>query len=291
MIKKTYNFIIILILFFSISAKAVTINKTLYINKGQFVAIDSSHKAPYYAFNTSKKFDAKNAVFTVTTNDVLVLKIINTDTIKHGFNVKNYTPLNSVINPGDSVTHTLNFNAEGVFIYYDSYEYPKYSYMGAAGMICVDNNTSSKKFYWNLKEHQLSYNYQLDSNKTVNWKNYSPDWYTTNSLSYPFSVTDDTSAFVYGQIGDTIHIFVANTGQAAHSMHFHGFHCKIIASPNPKYLGWMKDTFPINKMEGVVFELVPDQLGQYAVHDANLMTRTGGGILLFGMINFISILK
>ncbi|MEO6902960.1 MAG: multicopper oxidase domain-containing protein [Bacteroidia bacterium] len=290
MLKSTYNFIMLLMLFFSISTKALTITKTLYINKGQFVAIDSSQKAPYYAFNSSRIFDAHNTVFTITTADILVLKIINTDTIKHGFNVKNHTQLNSVINPGDSVTHTLNFNTQGVFIYYDSYDYPKFSYMGAAGMICVDNNTFCKKFYWNLKEHQLSYNYQLDANKTVNWKNYSPDWYTTNGLSYPF-ISTDTSTFVLGELGDTIHIFVATTGQAAHSMHFHGFHCKIIASSNPKYLGWMKDTFPINKMEGVIFELIADQLGQYAVHDANLMTRAGGGVLLYGMINSISILK
>ncbi|MEO6902958.1 MAG: multicopper oxidase domain-containing protein [Bacteroidia bacterium] len=291
MVCKSYRILLLVLFVFNTYIKAITVTQTLYLNKGEFVAIIDSNKAPYYSFNSSKVFNAKNALLKLSTSDVLILKIINTDTIIHGFNIKNHTPLNSIINAGDSITHTLTFNSEGVFIYYDSYQYPKYKYMGAAGMICVNNTDIVKNYYWNIKDHELSYNKQLDSNKTVNWEKYSPEWHTINSLSFFHTIMNDSTINVNAKLGDTIRINIANTGQSARSIHIHGFHGKIIYSSVPKQIGRIKDSFPIPKMETMQIEIVADQIGTYSAHDNNLTATTGNGTPPFGLITFIVIEK
>lgn len=283
-IKKSSIFFLLFLV--GLSVNAATINKTLYINKGAFRTV-SNVTFPYYAFNSSIQYKSQNEIIKLTTNDVLILKVINTDSDEHGFNVKNYPIGNKIINSNDSIIDTLQFTKEGIFIYYDSYNYPKYRYMGEAGMITVFNSTTDKKFYWNLKEHQSSYNKTLSENKPVEWSIYTPDYFTINGFSFP-DVLSDSVSWVNGKIGDTIHIFIANTGQSAHSIHFHGFHGKTIFSTKANQLNWEKDTFPIGSMEAIIVELVPDKRGFYSVHDHNLMALTAGGIYQPGMLTLMN---
>ncbi|HSH67995.1 MAG TPA: multicopper oxidase domain-containing protein, partial [Bacteroidia bacterium] len=274
MLKKIY-LIFYLFLLLGLTMEGGTINSSLYLNKGTFVTVNTT-SFPYVSFNHDRTFNAMNAVINITTQDELILKVVNTDSVIHGFDISGYGKTPHVIAPGDSITDTLQFTTQGVFIYYDSYENPKFRYMGGAGMICVNNSVTDKKFYWNLKEHQSSYNELLDQNKPVNWSEYAPDYFTINSFSFPLTLDDPTS-IVSAKIGDTVHIFIANTGQSAHAIHFHGFHCKIIFSSNSSQIGWVKDTFPLKSMQTMVLELIPDKLGRYSVHDHNLIAVTGGG--------------
>jgi hypothetical protein len=269
-------------------ALAATVNQTLYINRGTFVTVNSTASFPYFAYNGTSSFEARNTVINVATSDMLVIKVINNDTVIHGFDVKGYAGVSALINPGDSILDTLTFTSERVYIYYDSYQYPKYRYMGAAGMICVNNSTTDKKFWWNIKEHQVSYNNQLAAGLPVSWSAYNPNYFTINGLSHP-DLQNDTTARVTGSVGDTIRIFVVNTGQSSHSIHFHGFHCRVLFSTVSNQTGWVKDTFPLRSMEGVVLEMVPDKVGEYSVHDHNLVAVSGGGTHPNGMFIIMEI--
>ena len=157
--------------------------------------------------------------------------------------------------------------------------------MGLAGMICVNNSTTDRKFYWNIKEHQTAYNNQIATGvSSVNWSAYDPDYYTINALSHP-DLENDTTAKVLGNIGDTIHIFMSNTGQSVHSIHFHGFHCRILfSSAGPDQTNRVKDTFSMKSMDAIVLEMIPDKLGEYTVHDHNLVAVSGGGVHPNGMM-------
>lgn len=275
--------------FFTLISRGTVINKNLYINRGVFTTV---HKTtfPWIVFNTSKTFNQLNAVIKITTNDTLIIKVINNDTVKHEFNIKGYagfTP--SAINPADSITDTLHFSKQGIHIYYDSYQYPKYRYLGASGMICINNSTTSKKFYWNVKEHQSDYNNKLVQNIPVNWSAYSPDYFTFNGLSYPDILDDTLVSWIHGHVGDTIQVAIANTGQSSHGIHFHGFHCKIIYSANSNQIGQIKDTFPMKSMDAIIVEFVPDKKGYYSIHDHNLLCNTGAGIYLRGMFSIMTI--
>lgn len=286
MLKKLYSIFVFICVISWSTAQAAVIRQSLYINRGLFETVIQT-KFPYIAFNSDRTFSAVNTVINLKTTDQLIVTVINTDSVPHGFDITNHS-LKTVIAPADSITDTLLFDREGVFIYYDSYAYPNYRYLGEAGMICVDNSISTKKFYWNLKEHQVNFNEQLVANKTVSWSNYSPDFFTINSYSFPYTM-DDTTAVISAKVGDTVRIFVANTGQSAHSIHFHGFHCKVIQATREEQIGWEKDTFPIRSMETIVLELVPDKPGHYSVHDHNLTAVTGAGLHPKGMLVLMAI--
>ena len=285
--KKQHGFFVVLFFLFGLTAKGAVIHQSLYINRGMFETVIQT-QFPYIAFNSDPNFSSVNTVINLKTTDQLILTVVNNDTVLHGFEIAQHTAKGIVIAPGDSLVDTLQFNSEGVFIYFDSYQNPKYRYLGEAGMICVSNSMTSKKFYWNLKEHQVDYNEKLSANKTVSWSDFSPDFFTINSYSFPYTM-DDTSAVVHVKVGDTVHIFIANTGQSSHSMHFHGFHCKVLTATRAEQTGWVKDTFPIRSMETMVLELVPDKKGHYSVHDHNLTAITGGGLHPKGMLVLMAI--
>jgi len=277
------------ILSFTLISQAAVVNKSLYINRGLFTTV---HKTtfPWVAFNNGKTFQQLNAVISIATTDTLVIKIINNDSVKHEFNIKGYAGFTaSLINPADSITDTLYFNKRGIYIYYDSYQYPKYRYLGASGIICINNSATSKKFYWNVKEHQSDYNIKLAQNIPVDWKKYSPDYFTFNGLSYPDILDDTLVSWIHGYVGDTIQVAIANTGQSSHAIHFHGFHCKVIYSADPDQIGQIKDTFPMKSMDAIIVEFTPDKKGYYSIHDHNLLSNTGGGIYLRGMFSIMTI--
>lgn len=262
------------------------VQQTLYLNRGVFTTVDNT-TFPAMAFNDSTVFDALNKVVLVSTTDTLILTVINNDTVTHGFAVKGYPGINGVINPAATYIDTLISTAERIFVYYDNYS-TDYRYLGAAGMICVTNSTSNN-FFWNIKEYQTSFNDSLAQGGSVNWNTYYPDYFTINGKSFP-DLQTDTTARVTGQVGDTIRIFIVNTGQALHALHFHGFHEKVLFSTSAGIQqGAMKETFPMRSMEGVVLELVPDKVGQYSVHDHNLVAVTGGNTHPNGMFIIMNI--
>jgi FtsP/CotA-like multicopper oxidase with cupredoxin domain len=267
------------------------VQKRLFIKRGLFTTV---HKTtfPWIVFNEADtSFNQLNEVISIFENDTLILTVINHDSTKHGFNLKEYTGITAAeINPADSITFTLKFPTQGTYIYYDSYQYPKNRYLGAAGIIAVTKkNASIKKFYWNVKEHQSDFNNKLAQNIPVDWAQYKPDFFTFNGFSYPDILDDTVHTWINGNVGDTIHVFIANTGQSSHSIHFHGYHGKVLYSQHAKQIGWLKDTFPMKSMEGILIEIVPDKPGYYTIHDHNLLTNTGASMHLRGMLSIMTI--
>jgi len=266
---------------------ATTLHKTLYINRGEFVTVKLT-TFPFLAFNETETYGSLNVVLNTTTEDTLVLHVHNNDDEDHGFAIKGYAASPITIAPGDSGTYSFSSTEEKLFIYYDHLNYPENRYMGLGGMICV-NNSAAQKYYWNLKEHQTAFNVDIDAGAPVDWSSYYPDYFTINGNSYPNTQTDPTAA-IQANVGDSILLFIANTGQSEHSIHFHGFHCSVVYSTGDRIKkDWVKDTFPIESMEGVVLLLIPDKPGRYSVHDHNLLAMSGGGTHPLGMFIIMEI--
>ena len=266
-----------------------TVKQNLYINKGLMKMVNNYAQLPYIAFNLTPNFVAKNAHIAVTIGDSLFLTIKNTDGKSHSFSIQNTEINGLIVLAQDSIKVKLKLKEMGTYIFYDPSEYPKNRYLGLAGLIAVQPKGNYKNYYWNFKEHSTSFNTQLDKNLAVNWDTYYPDFFTCNSLSYPES-RKDTIANISGNVGDTIHIFMANTGQAQHVIHFHGFHSKIIQTNKyKKYINYSKDSFPIESMQTMVLELVLDKQGEYPVHDHNLLAMTGNKMHPYGMMLIINV--
>ena len=281
-------FFSILFAFFFHSLNAVRIPKKLYINRGTFTTVKNT-TFPFLAFNSDTSFNQLNQIIHLHLNDTLELKVINNDQSLHGFSVKGTSIAVLSINSGDSASFQLTTSQHKAFIFYDPYNYPVNRYLGLAGMIYFGLSNNHAVYYWNIKEHQTAYSNSIASGASVNWNNYQPDYYTINSKSFP-DLQIDSMAKINANVGDTIYIVVANTGQSAHSLHFHGFHPKSVFS-NAKILqtGWEKDTWGMFSMDVLILKMVPDKPGRYSVHDHNLVAITGGNTHPNGMFTIMDI--
>lgn len=281
------SLIIILFLFACIIANASVVNKRLII-KGDSLSPTHEESFPYLTFNETDLFSNQNPVITLNIGDSLNLWLINNDSASHEFAVKGVLSGLPIIPSGDSLNIIQHFTEAGNYIYYDPFNYPSYVYCGLGGMIAViDHNHSSH--FWNLKTHQSNWNSSILNGSTVDWNSFNPDYYTINGNSFP-DINSDTLARIEGQTGDTIMLYISNSGQSIHSLHFHGYHAEIcFSSKDVSHVGRIKDTFPIYKMETLVLKIVPDKPGEYPIHDHNLVAVSGNGIYPNGMLTTILI--
>jgi hypothetical protein len=256
------------------------ISDTIYINSGTLQTFNGS-SLPYKCFNSSNVFDKRNAILSYSISDTVSLTIFNNDISPHRISSIELGVTSGLISPGMNETVSIHSAALGTFIYHDSENYPNNKILGLAGMIVFRNN-SSASFYWNLKELDTLWINEISSNNQLSAE-YNPKFFLINGNHNP-DITGDSSARIVGNVGDTIHIHIANTGNAIHSIHFHGYHLKVEqSSAHPGHEGRIKDTFPINPMEVLTLELVPHQPGEYPVHDHNLIAVTGANIYPNGM--------
>ena len=268
--KALHKFCFITTLFLiAITSESFAVTQTLYINRGSFVTIKKT-SFPALSVNATPVYDAHNAVISATPGQLLDLTIVNNDSVLHGFSIAGFPSQSVTIKPAASALIHLTIDKEGIYLYYDSVQYPSFLYLGAAGMIVASNSTR-RSFFWNIREYESSLNENLVHGGTFSKTSYDPDFFTINGLSYP-DIQNDTTAKVMGSVGDTLRIYLANTGQSMHSIHFHGFHtrCLFSTSQNIK-TGWVKDTWAIRSMQAVILELVVDKPGRYSVHDHNLV--------------------
>jgi hypothetical protein len=257
---------------------ATQVEDTLYINRGMFTAFNGE-QFDYMAFNTTASFENENKRFLLGLSDTLNLRVINNDLVEHGFSIKN-SSISETIPAGDSISIQFSSLVQKAFIYHDHLN--EFTYLGLGGMLVFTEHTHN--FFWNMKEHQQAWNISIANGGTEDWNNYYPDYFTINGRSNP-DIQTDVNAKVVGNVGDTIHIYMVNTGKSIHSIHYHGYHAEIIQSTKfPNQIGRSKDTFPVYGLEIVVLELVPDQPGEYPVHDHNLVAVSGGGMYPNGML-------
>ncbi|HYG50562.1 MAG TPA: multicopper oxidase domain-containing protein [Flavobacteriales bacterium] len=281
------RFVTVLILLYAFNGFGNTVIKKLYINRGLFVTVKGTTFA-YTAFNETSSFNQTNVCFYLKAGDTLVLWVKNNDTVQHGFKFKGVTS-GYTINPTDSIADTLIYGQRSIHVFYDHLNYPDNKNEGLAGFIAVYSGSVNQCYKWNMKEHQSRYNDTLSMGMPVNWNNYAPDFFTINEKSYA-DLQLDTNAKVTAGMGDTVYIYVANTGQSMHSLHFHGFHSETVYE-DAKIIqnGWIKDTWGLFSMDAVVLRMVPDKAGQYSVHDHNLVAITAKQTHPNGMFTIMTI--
>ncbi|MCH2225423.1 MAG: hypothetical protein MK066_11700, partial [Crocinitomicaceae bacterium] len=148
-------------------SNANTVVDTVYINKGVMVAVDGTN-IPYFAFNSTASFSKENTRLFLDIDDTMELLVINTDNIVHGFDIRHYPNVDTLIPAYDSALVSFHFNTASAHIFYD-HTY-SFRYMGAGGMIVVDDPfVNSSDFYWNIKEHEVAFNEDIDAGIAVDW--------------------------------------------------------------------------------------------------------------------------
>ncbi|NRA13027.1 MAG: multicopper oxidase domain-containing protein [Crocinitomicaceae bacterium] len=278
--------LIIAVLLLTSAVHSAVVFDTLYIIEDS-IEVSTGGKLPYITFNRTTTFSQTNARLILNEGDQLELLVVNLDDIDHEFEVKDQTATYSIL-AGNQLSISYTFTSAGLFIFRDPMNFPDYSSVGLSGMIVVKNHSHSS-FYWNIKEHKSGLNTDVLNGGTVDWSLYYPEFFTINGNSHP-NINTDVSARITGNIGDTLILYLANTGQSIHPMHFHGYHVEVLfSSKSPQHVGRMKDSQGIFPSEGVVLQLVPDKVGEYPVHDHNLISTTGANLYPLGMFTTILI--
>ncbi len=260
---------------------------TLYINSGDI----SFHPLgfnpfPFIAFNKDPLFDNTNSFLECQRNDTIQLSIINNDSIEHIIHVNNGQYSTGPISPGSISTINLTFANNGLYSISDSSEAGRF--LGLSTFLKVWDSTANN-FYWNLNEIQSDLQLKIRQGIPFDSDTFNPDYFMINGNTHPF-IGNDSLATVNGHVGDSIYIFVYNSGKMYHAIHFHGYHVEIIASnSNQSDVGRIKDSIPIKPESYQVYLLIPNQSGIFPVHDHNLIATTGGGNYPNGMMVMMNI--
>lgn len=266
------NFIMAM-LFCIVSNQAVAmVTDTLYINRDTLNL--GSFLTHFAVFNSEDSFTPANSIIRAEVNELIETTIINSDTLQHTFTIDGVTTT-GIINPGDTATVSYSLSNEGTYRFYSDVSY---GYLLSASSQIFITDRTNETFFWNLFDQSNSLSEDIALlNVSSAPSNYFSNIYTINNRIYP-DIQNDTTAIVTGNVGDTILISVLNSGKMAHSLHFHGYHVKIINySKNPSWIGRIKDSVPIDAYESCTLELVPHQPGMFPVHDHNLFAVNTGG--------------
>jgi len=264
----------------SFSGFSAQITDTIYINSGIIQSFNGSN-IPFKCYNNTPVFEKSNAILSYSVTDTVTLTVINNDSVAHQLRCYGLGVSVGSIAPGNQVDLSISSESAGTFIYYDQEDYPNNKILGLAGII-VFRNSSASSFYWNLKEIDTLWVDDIINNGLTSTP-YNPKFFLINGNHNP-DINNDPLARVIGNVGDTILIHVANTGNSTHSVHFHGYHLEVLQSSEHAYHeGRIKDTFPINPMQVLTLRMVPHQPGEYPVHDHNLVAVTGANIYPNGM--------
>ena len=225
-----------------------------------------------------------NAIIDLPENTAIPSSISNLDSVDH------HLLIQDVAWEGINIPAGASVDFEWPALDMGSYRYhligDRGQYLQASGVVRVGID-SDHKFVWHLADAQAAWMDSVALGIPLDLMSYAPDYFTINEAHFPYTL-EDSLALIELQLGDTAVISVANSGQMDHVLHFHGFHVQVLhSSRSPERLGWMKDSMPIRKGEGLTLELVVDQIGTYPVHDHNLIAVTNAGFYPGGMLTQI----
>lgn len=133
----------------TLSSFANIIEDTVYINRGTMMAVDSTY-IPYFAFNSTPLFDKENKRLILDIGDTMLLTVVNTDTISHGFDIKGNLNIATIIPTFGTAVVTFSFSEEGAHIYYDHSASQAFRYMGLGGMIVIKNSNSTASSFFGI---------------------------------------------------------------------------------------------------------------------------------------------
>lgn len=274
----------VILFLFPLAGFSYTAKHHVYINSGEILI--ENRFTPAYLFNFKPTFDTVEALIQINQNDTLELSLTNNLSLKQNIV---FLQLNETFELAPNQTKKIVVlpNISNAITFFSDDKTAKY--MGLSSAI-IYRKPNSKTFVWNLREYEHQLNKLIKNGNEISFDEYVPDIFTINSLTHSI-YKNNKMAEVMGHVGDSLYIHILNSGLMFHSVHFHGYHVKIMASNMQNLmLGWDKDSFPIKPGELIEVLLVPHQPGMYPVHDHNLKSVTIGGNYPGGMVAMLKIM-
>lgn len=269
---------------YSVTAFSAVIQDTLYLNRED--ATMGNNLVNRCVLNNTAQFDQSNGYLDVEVGDLLELTIYNMDTVDHQFEVANLNTLGTIA-AGGNASYSVFCNDFGTFGIRATD--PIGDLLGAFAVLRVGLQ-NEQSFIWNLWEINDQFSHDVGNGSVTGIPStYRPNTNTINGIVYPATSSNPLTE-VTGNVNDTIYISVVNSGNFVHTLHFHGFHVKVIqATLDVQKVNWIKDSNPILKNETLTLQLIPDKPGIYPVHDHNLVSVLTQNAYPGGMITTLNI--
>lgn len=279
---------VILFLLFSVSAFSAEFSLEIVQEN---ISPDGENELDFYKF-ISDDGDIP-ALYIDSADDILTLTIKNSDENTHKIYFEEYEVIFE-FEPGEEKTFSLDLvtiNKSSISFYCIA-ENEKYKLLGLYGSLEISNLPKENLAFWHLKEYDSDLFNEISKNDKIFYQeDYDPDFFLLNYKFAPDIYNNAPEAKVDAKVGEVFRIHIVNTGNSIHSLHFHGFHVRIIESSRSKniLLYSEKDTFPVYPGENVVVEMIPDKPGKYPVHDHNLVATTSNNIYPNGIFTIMDV--
>ncbi len=221
--------------------------------------------------------------------DDIIINLTNNLNTAIKFDIPGVVENQGLLNSGSSTT--INFTAPqaGSYLFRDDKVTEFGQAMGLTGpMVIMPSNGSQTLFTGGpafdrqytlvLNDFDDRLNAATANGQSYNLDDFEPNYYFVNGLSYPNTSTDADTKIAMS-MGEDVAIRFVNAGLLSHSMHFHGYHVRVISRNRVPVTDIIdKDTVLVNPGECVDVILPVNQLGKFPLHTHYIPAVTANGV-------------
>ena len=220
--------------------------------------------------------------------DTIVINLTNNLDTAIKFDIPGALENQSLLSANSSTTFNFSAPSAGSYLFRDNIVEEYSQALGLMGpMVIMPNNgtqslyaggpTFDRQYTLLINDFDDRMNADVASGVSYNLDNFEPNYYFVNGLSYPDTSTDpDTKVSML--LGEDVAIRFINGGLLTHSMHFHGYHVRVIRRnriPETDIID--KDTVVVNPGECVDIILPVTQIGKFPLHTHYIPAVTFNG--------------
>ncbi len=219
-----------------------------------------------------------------------------TNNLNHTINFTIPGFINSPASIAAGASTTINFTAPaaGTYLFKDDYSSgvsteEKEAALGLSGPMIVMPSNGAQQLYPGATTFDRQYilvltdfddrlNNATASAQVYDMVQFEPNYFFANGLSYP-NTSSDPETKVLMSLNEEVAIRFVNAGLLAHSMHFHGYHVRVISHDRILETQVIdKDTVLVRPGECVDVMLTVNQTGIFPLHTHYIPAVTANGV-------------
>lgn len=220
--------------------------------------------------------------------DTININLTNNLSQTINFSIPGFTNSPTSLAAGANTTISFTAPNAGTYLFRDDFSGEKGAALGLSGPMIIMPANGVQQLYTGGTIFDRQYTLVLTdfddrlNNATANSLSYDmsqfePNYFFANGLSYP-DTSSDTETRVVMNVGEEVAIRFVNAGLLAHSMHFHGYHVKVISRDRVLETQVIdKDTVLVRPGECVDVMLTVNQAGIFPLHTHYIPAVTANG--------------
>ncbi len=275
---------------FTSRAKAATITYDLVAENYVKTMVDGVNVAAWRFRDLSGTGPGELAAGIVAQmGDTVIINLTNNLTTSIQFDIPGVLENQTLLNPGASATYNFSAPNAGSYLFRDNKIEEFGQAMGLTGPMVISPSGGVNNLYVGGPAFDRQYTLVLNdfddrlnaataNGQSYDLNNFEPNYYFVNGLSYPNTSTDVDTKIAMG-MGEDVAIRFINAGLLTHSMHFHGYHVKVISRNRVPVTDIIdKDTVVVNPGECVDVILPVNQTGKFPLHTHYIPAVTANGV-------------